>query len=204
MPFLVVPEAVVSDWPQPGGAAASNVVQARGLTNEAAAELDLLEAIDQLVHVEDDVGAVRDVYAAVGAQAVLLERGELGEEAGDVDDAAAADDVDAARVDEARGQDVEVVRDAVGDNRVAGVVAALGAAAELGLVGEDVGELALAFVAPLGAEHHGDGHDPASRARRGETETGNEAQPPGGGREVFQSQHPRRRCRETDGAGASN
>lgn len=75
-------------------------------------------------------------------------------------DAAAADDVEAGRVDEARRQDVEVVGDAIGDDGVAGVVAALGAAAQLRVVGEDVDEFAFAFVAPLGAEHDGDGHLP--------------------------------------------
>jgi hypothetical protein len=109
--------------------------------------------------------AVRDVYAPVGLEAVLLERLELLEEARDVDDAAAADDVDAVGVDKTGGQDVEVVGDAVGDDGVAGVVTALGAAADLRLVGEDVGELALAFVAPLGAEDNRDGHVGGESAR---------------------------------------
>lgn len=110
------------------------------------------------MHIEDDVGAVRDEYAALGVEALLVERLELLEEAGDVDNAAAADDVDAAGVDEAGRQDVEVVCDAVDDNGVAGVVTALGAAAQLRLVSEDVGELAFAFVAPLGAEDNGGSH----------------------------------------------
>lgn len=89
-----------------------------------------------------------------------------------MDDAAASDDVNASWVDEARGQDVEVVGDTVGDNRVSSVIAALSAAAKLGFVGEDVGELALAFVAPLGAEDNGDRHGRESRRggeRRDET-----------------------------------
>jgi hypothetical protein len=130
-----------------------------GGADEALAQLDLLQPIDLLVDIEDDMRAVRDVYAALGLEPMLLEGLELLEEARHVDDAAAANDVDAVGVDEARGQDVEVVGDAVGDNSVARVVTALGAAADLRLVGEDVGELALAFVAPLGTEDNRDGHD---------------------------------------------
>lgn len=138
------------------------------LTNHAAAQLDFLEAVGQLVDIENDMGAVGDEDAAVGVQAVLLERLEFLEEAGDVDDAAASDDVDAVGIDKATGENVEVVRDAVGDNGVAGVVTALGTAADLRLVGEDVGELALAFVAPLGAEDNGDRHrEKTGNKRRG-------------------------------------
>jgi hypothetical protein len=136
-------------------------------TNEALAELYLLEAIDLLVHVEHDMRAVGDVDAALGLEPMLLQRLELLEEARHVDDAAAADDVDAVGVDEARGQDVEVVRDAVGDNGVARVVTALGTAADLRFVCEDVGELALAFVAPLGAEDNSDGHVRRDEGRDG-------------------------------------
>ena len=47
---------------------------------------------------------------------------------------------------------MEVVCDAIGDDSVSRVVTALSAAAKLRFVGKDVGELALAFVAPLGAK----------------------------------------------------
>lgn len=63
---------------------------------------------------------------------------------------------------------MEVVRDAVGDNCVAGIVPSLGSAADLRFVGEDVSELALAFVAPLGTEDNSDGHVP--RRTRGDDE----------------------------------
>ena len=46
---------------------------------------------------------------------------------------------------------MEVVSDAICDNGVAGVVTACGAAAKGGMLGEDIDELALALVAPLGA-----------------------------------------------------
>ena len=137
------------------------------LTNHAATQLHLLEAVDHLVHVKHDMGAVRDEDAAIGVQAVLLERLELLEETRDVDDTATANDIDTAGVDEAAGQNVKVVGNAVGDNGVACVVTALGAAADLRLVGEDVGELALAFVTPLGAEDDGDGHREKRRTKDG-------------------------------------
>ena len=47
---------------------------------------------------------------------------------------------------------------AVDDDGVAGVVAALVADDHVHLLGEEVGELALALVAPLGADHDGGRH----------------------------------------------
>lgn len=144
MPFLVVPESKLSAL-LPG-------FSYRFRTNVSSTELNLLEAIHQLVHIEDNVCPVGDVYPVRGVQAVLVQRLQFLEEAGDVDNAAAADDVDAVGVHETRGEDVEVVCDSIGDDGVSGVVTTLRAAAQLRFVGEDVGELALAFVAPLGAE----------------------------------------------------
>ena len=119
------------------------------------------------MYVKDDMGAVRDEYPSLGVQAMLLERLELLEEARHVDDTATSDDIDAAGVHETAGQDVEVVGNSVRDDGVAGVVTALGAAADLRLVGKNVGKLALAFVAPLGAEDNGDGHrEDEGRGRR--------------------------------------
>ena len=144
MPFLVVPESKLSAL-LPG-------FSCRVRTNVPSTELNLLKTIHQLVHIEDDVRPIRDVYPVLGIEAVLVERLQFLEEAGNVDDAAAANDVDAAGVDKTGGEDVEVVGDAIGDDGVSGVVTTLGAAAQLRFVGEDVGELALAFVTPLGAE----------------------------------------------------
>ncbi len=50
-------------------------------------------------------------------------------------------------------QQRELVGGAVDDQRVAGIVAALEAHHDVGLLGEPVDDLALAFVAPLGADH---------------------------------------------------
>jgi hypothetical protein len=127
-------------------------------TNESLAELHLLEAVDLLMDVKDDMRPVGNVYAALGAETMLLQRLEFLEEARHVHNTAATNDVYAVWIDEARGEDMEVVCDAVGDDGVAGIVTTLRAAADLRFVGEDVGELALAFVAPLGAEDNSDGH----------------------------------------------
>src|SRR5271166_1529421 len=47
---------------------------------------------------------------------------------------------------------------AVHDDGVAGIVAALVADDQIHVLGEEVGELALPLVAPLGSDHHGRGH----------------------------------------------
>jgi hypothetical protein len=54
---------------------------------------------------------------------------------------------------------VELELLSVANDRVAGVVAALKADHEVGLLGEQVGDLSLALVAPLGADYRYPGHD---------------------------------------------
>ena len=61
----------------------------------------------------------------------------------------------------------DLVRLAVDDDRVPGVRAALVAADEVGVLGEQVDDLALPLVAPLRADDHGRGHVPHSRMRCG-------------------------------------
>ena len=71
-----------------------------------------------------------------------------------VDRDAVADRAGHARVEDPRRDQVELELLAVAHDRVAGVVAALEAHDEVGLLGEQVGDLALALVAPLGADYH--------------------------------------------------
>lgn len=74
------------------------------------------------MQVKADVGTVRDENAlASGSQTLSLKLSQLLEEAGDVDDSAGADQVNAVGGDKAGGQDVEVVGNIVVDDRVAGV-----------------------------------------------------------------------------------
>ena len=100
-----------------------------------------------------DSSQAADVDAAP-AQAVELADQHLG-----VDDDAVADHAGLARVEDPRRDQVELERLAVADDRVAGVVAALEAHDHRGVLGEQVDDLALALVAPLGPDDH---HCPAS------------------------------------------
>ena len=83
-----------------------------------------------------------------------------------VDDDAVADHAELAGVEDARRDQVELERLAVADDRVAGVVAALEAHDDVGPLGEQVDDLALALVAPLGADDHDAWHGPQSVGSR--------------------------------------
>ena len=54
---------------------------------------------------------------------------------------------------------MEVVCRIVDDNRVSSVIAACSTTAEMGSLCENIDKLAFAFIAPLGAENEGYGHD---------------------------------------------
>ena len=110
--------------------------------------------------------------------AARLELVELVEQHLRVDDAAGADHRGLARDDAARRL-ADLERLVADDDRVPGVRPALVAADDIGLLGEQVDDLALALVAPLRPDDHGRGHGvslrvsgtsrPASsRMRRGE------------------------------------
>ena len=90
---------------------------------------------------------------ALGAQVVELAGQHLR-----VDHDAVADRAQLARVEDPGRDQVELPLHAVADDRVAGVVAALEADHEVRVLGEQVGDLALALVAPLGAHDHDAGH----------------------------------------------
>ena len=92
-----------------------------------------------------------------------------------VDHDAVADDAQLAGVEDPRRHQVQLPRLAVAHDRVAGVVAALEAHDRVGPLGEQVRDLALPLVAPLGAHDddawHGEGqcrepHGVASAARQ--------------------------------------
>src|SRR5829696_8367757 len=81
---------------------------------------------------------------------------------------AVADDRELALAHDAGGQQRELVGLGPDDEGVAGVVAALEAHDHVGLLGEPVDDLALALVAPLGADHHDIRHceSPHEKPRR--------------------------------------
>lgn len=76
-----------------------------------------------------------------------------------MDDTAGADEVDfARRVDQTGGEDVEVVGDPVDDDGVAGIVPSGSSTHHRRRGGQDIDQLAFAFVAPLRAQDECDGH----------------------------------------------
>ena len=76
-----------------------------------------------------------------------------------VEDDAVADHADLVRVEDPGGDQVELELLAVADDRVAGVVAALEADDHVGAVGEQVDDLPLPLVAPLGSDYDQAWHD---------------------------------------------
>lgn len=98
-----------------------------GGADSIAAQLNLLQAVDRRMQVEVDVAPVghKDTLARI-RDALLLHIDQLLEEGRHVEDHAGADQVDAALCYEAGGEEVEVVRDAIGLDGMTGVVAALG------------------------------------------------------------------------------
>ena len=121
------------------------------------AELLLVGAVQQQVVRHDEVGVAAHAQV-VAADAAPAQRLDLAEEDVRVDDDAVADDAGLGLVEDAGGDEVELELLAVPDDGVAGVVAALEARDHVGLLGQQVGDLAFALVAPLGADNDGTGH----------------------------------------------
>ena len=150
------------------------------------AELRLPGVVEEHVVGHDQVRVGADAQArqvdALGPQAVELVRQDLG-----IDHHAVADRAALARVEDPRRDQVELPHDAVADDRVAGVVAALEADHEIRVLCDEVGDLALALVAPLGADDHDPGHiacslrGPPGRARRGSPYAGGSSSQAGAG-----------------------
>ena len=130
---------------------------ALGRPQRVLAEEALGHPVELLVVRHDQVRiATHDEAAgvdALGGQAV-----ELLEQHGGVDDDAVADDRRDVVVEDAARHELQCEGLAVDDDAVAGVVATLVAHDHVHLAGEEVGELALPLVAPLGPDHNGCGH----------------------------------------------
>ena len=86
--------------------------------------------------------------------ALFLELGDLIDQRLRIDHHAVADNGQLAPAHHAGGQQRQLVGDAVDHQSVAGIVAALEAHDDIGLLGQPVDDLALAFVAPLGPDNH--------------------------------------------------
>jgi hypothetical protein len=120
-------------------------------------EETLRHPVELVVVRHDQVGVAR-YHEAAGVDPATREHVALCEEHGRVDDDAVADDRDGVGVEHTARDELEGEGLAVDDDRVAGVVAALVADDESHVLGEEIGELPLAFIAPLGSDHDGGGH----------------------------------------------
>ena len=120
-------------------------------------ELRLARVVEQHVVGHDQVRVGADPQArevdALRAQLVQLAGQHLR-----VDHDAVADRAQLAGIEDPGRDQVELPVHAVAHDRVAGVVAALEADHHVGLLGQQVDDLALALVAPLGAHDHDSGH----------------------------------------------
>ena len=126
---------------------------ALGGADEVLAELLLVRAVEVLVVGHDDVRVAGDLEA-LGGDALLGEHVDLGEEDLGVDDAAVTDHGVGALVHDAGGNLVQSQLLAVGDDGVAGVGTAGVAADHVKVAGDEIGDLALALVAPLSSHEH--------------------------------------------------
>ena len=129
----------------------------RGADRELA-QLHLARRVEQHVVGHDQVGVGGDPQVA-DVDAAALQPVDLAEQDARVEDDAVADHADLVRVEDPGGDQVELELLAVADDRVAGVVAALEAHDRVRALGEQVDDLALALVAPLGADYDDSWHD---------------------------------------------
>jgi hypothetical protein len=116
------------------------------------AQVALDQAVELLVVRQDQVGVARHLQARA-VDALGREHVHLGEQHHRVDHHAVADDRRDVVVEHAGRHELQGERLAVHHQRVAGVVAALVADDRRHLLGDEVGELALALIAPLGSDH---------------------------------------------------
>ena len=113
-----------------------------------------LRGVEQLVKRQDEVGAVRDENPAGSDDPAGRELVELAEECLGLEHDAVADDAGNVGVEDPRGnlaQDEVRVAD---DHGVAGVGAPLIPDDEVGLLSQNVDQLALALVSPLRSDDH--------------------------------------------------
>jgi hypothetical protein len=118
------------------------------------AEPVLAGAIERAVGRQDQrsiVGELEIVGADIDALAAY--RVDFAEQCPRIDDHSVADDRQLARPDHPRGKKAQFVLDIADHQRVAGIVAALKAHDDIGPLREPVDDLALAFIAPLRADH---------------------------------------------------
>ena len=100
----------------------------------------------------DQMRIGRDLEAG-GVDAAAPEPVELADQDARIDHDAVSDRARLARIEDPGRDQMELELVALADDRVAGVVAALEAHDDVGLLGNQVDDLALALIAPLGADY---------------------------------------------------
>ena len=121
--------------------------------------LRLAGPVQLAVERHDEGGVFRDhQVVGIDLDALFADRRHFLDQMPGVQHDAVADHRKLAAAHDARGQRVQLVDLAANDERVAGIVAALKAGDHVGPFTEPVDDLALAFVAPLGADNHHVGH----------------------------------------------
>ena len=148
---LLVEQVLHADSQPRGLIRVAGADAAAGRADLAAAEFRLAGRVQQQVVGHDQVGVRGDPQAAhvdaPRAQAVELLDQDLR-----VDHHAVADHAALARVEDPGGDQVQLPLDLPAHDRVPGVVAALEAHDRARALGEQIGDLALPLVAPLGAD----------------------------------------------------
>ena len=112
---------------------------------------------------QDQVGGLAEKQITVHLHLHGAQHLDLGAEADRIDDDAVADDAGLAGAQDAGRDQMEHVFLFPDEDRVAGVVAALGADDDVRVLGQHVDDFALAFVAPLGADENSIGHSVVRR-----------------------------------------
>ena len=162
---LAVEHLQVGEIHQPDGAPADLVFVGRadaaaGGADRALARGLLARDVELLMQRQDQRRVLGDAQILRrDGDALFLQRGDLVEQRMRVEHDAIADDRELARPHHARGQQRQLVGRAVDHQGVAGIMATLEADDDVGLLGEPVDDLALAFVAPLGADHDNIRHE---------------------------------------------
>jgi hypothetical protein len=146
-------EQVLDADPEPQGlvGVAGADAAARGAQRELA-QLQLSGRVEQHVVGHDQVGIGGDLQVA-DIDPAPTQPVDLAEQDARVEHHPVADCAGLLGIEDPRGDQVELELLAVADDRVPGVVAALKAHDHLGALGKQVGDLALALVAPLRADY---------------------------------------------------
>ncbi len=151
-------EQVLDPDPDPGRLVGVGRADAPpGRAELVAAQVALGDGVELLVVGHDQMGVARDPQPGA-VHALALEQVDLVEQDAGVDDDAVADHRRDVVVEHAARHQLEGEGLPVHHDGVPGVVAALVADDHVHLLGKQIGQLALAFVTPLGADDHCGGH----------------------------------------------